>query len=69
MSGILLSMIDYPEVLLTTSRLVLHLPKESDGAKLEEFEKNNVAQLSPWRTTLLKSELEYVEQIRNWKQE
>ena len=69
MSGILLIMIDDPEVLLTTLRLVLRLPKESDGAKLEEFEKANVAQLSPWRTTLLKSEPEYIALIRNWQQE
>jgi len=60
---------DKPSLLLTTDRLILRGPIESDVLKLEAFDERNANRLSPWRSTEPGGKLDYVSQVMKWKQE
>ena len=56
-------------LLLTTDRLILRGPIESDVLKLEAFDSRNANRLSPWRSTEPGGKLDYASQVMKWKQE
>lgn len=58
-----------PSLLLTTDRLILRSPTESDVTKLKAFDARNANRLSPWRSTEPGGKLDYASQIMKWKQE
>ncbi|MBM3184175.1 MAG: GNAT family N-acetyltransferase [Chlamydiae bacterium] len=60
---------DKPPLLLTTDRLILRSPVESDVPKLKAFDERNANRLSPWRSTELGGKSDYVSQVMKWKQE
>lgn len=50
-----------PSLLLTTDRLILRNPVESDILELKAFDERNANHLSPWRST--KPDDKYVSQV------
>ncbi len=56
-------------LLLTTDRLILRSPVESDTLELKAFDERNANRLSPWRSTEPSGKLDYVSQVMKWKQE
>lgn len=55
--------------MLTTSRLILRLPTETDSLALQAFEERNIKHLSPWRSTTSAINQDYKTQIIKWSEE
>lgn len=59
----------HTQILLSTARLILRTPTESDHLEFQTFEERNRSRLSPWRSTTAGLNIDHKTQILDWMKE